>query len=676
MSHSDVLLTPYELKHLRLKNRIVSTPHAPAYAEGGMPGLRYQLYHEEKVRGGAAMTMFGGSASVAIDSPASLWSQIDVATDAVVPRFREFADRIHRHGAYLVCQLTHMGRRTRWDAGDWIIPVSSSAVREPAHNSVARAAEPHDIRRIQAAYAAAAERCREGGLDGCELLFSSHLIWQFITPRVNRRDDDYGGSVANRLRFGLEVLARVREAVGPDFLVGVRMTADEMVADGLDAPACLELFRRIAASGHADYLSVIGGEVFSHRELADYMPNMATPEAPYLPLARAVREATGLPVLHATRLATPDDAARAVREGCADLVGMTRAQIADPHLVRKLAAGRPEDIRPCVGANYCIDRLYAGKDAVCLHNPATGKEARLPHEIAPAARSRRVVVVGGGPAGLEAARVCAARGHDVVLFERETKAGGQLRLASQGPSRSNLAAIASWLEAQARHGGAELRLGCEATLAQVLDELPEVVVVATGGRPNPGALPGAERAHSSWSVLEGSASLSGRVLVYDEHGDHQALSCAEKLAGAGAQVELATPARVVGEELGSINFAVHLRALYGAGVRLTPDHRLARIEPGRALLVNEYTRCESAREVDHVVLELGTLPVDELYFALVPHSTNEGALDWGALVAGQPQPGAPAAGCERFQLFRIGDAAASRNVAAAVHDALRLCKDL
>jgi 2,4-dienoyl-CoA reductase-like NADH-dependent reductase (Old Yellow Enzyme family)/thioredoxin reductase len=672
----DLLLQPFRLKHLELRNRILSTAHAPAYGERGMPGERYQRYHEEKARGGLALTMFGGSASVAIDSPASLWNQIDVSTDAVIRRFREFADRIHAHGAALMCQLTHMGRRTRWDAGDWITPVSSSAVREPAHNAVPKAAEDHDIERIQQSYARAAVRCREGGLDGCEILFASHLVWQFLTPRVNRRDDAYGGSLENRLRFGLEILEQVRAAVGDDFIVGVRMTGDEMVAGGLSHEACVEVFRRIGETGLVDFLSVIGGEVFTHRELADYMPNMAWPEAPYRQLARAVRETTGLPVFHASRIATLDDAARVLADGCADMVGMTRAQIADPHLVRKLEEGRLEEIRPCVGANYCIDRLYAGKDAVCLHNAATGRELRLPHEPARAERPRRIVIAGAGPAGLEAGRVCAERGHQVVVFEREDRAGGQLRLAARAPWRSDLGAITSWLEARVRKLGGELRLGWEATPERVLDELPDVVIVATGGRPQRGAIPGDARARTTWDVLSGAQALAGRVLVYDEHGEHQALSCAELLAKQGAEVELVTPARLVGEELGAINFAVHLRELYGAGVRITPDHRLARIEADddtvRAVLCNEYTRTELRRSVDHVVVEQGTLPVADLYFALKPSSSNRGEIDWRALIEGRGQEirTNPEGS---FQLFRIGDAVASRNVHAAIHDALRLC---
>ncbi len=683
----DLLLQPFRLKHLELRNRIISTAHAPAYGEGGMPRERYQLYHEEKARGGLALTLFGGSASVEIDSPATLWNQIDVSTDAVIPWFREFAERIHGHGAALMCQLTHMGRRTRWDAGDWITPICSSAVREAAHNAVPKAAEDHDIVRIQRCYAEAAARCREGGLDGCEILFASHLIWQFITPRVNQRDDAYGGSLENRMRFGIETLEQVRAAVGDDYIVGVRMTGDEMVAGGLSHEDCVEAFQRIANTGLVDFLSVIGGEVFTHRELADYMPNMAWPEAPYRDLAKAVREASGLPILHASKVSTPDDAARVLAEGCADLVGMTRAHLADPHLVRKLEAGRLEEIRPCVGANYCIDRLYAGKDAVCLHNAATGREAQLAHEVVPAERSRRVIVVGAGPGGLEAARVCAERGHDVVIFEREERSGGQLRLAARAPWRADLGAITGWLEARVRKLGVDLRLGWEATPERVLDELPEVVIVATGGRPDVGSIPGSAHARSSWDVLSGDVSLSGRVLVYDEHGEHQALSCAELLAKQGAQVELATPARLVGEELGAINFAVHLRELYDAGVRLTPDHRLARIETEgdllEAVLCNEYTRVELPRPVDHVVLEQGTLPADELYFALKESSSNRGEMDWRALVDGRAQeirsnsssnPSGNPAGS--FQLFRIGDAVASRNVHAAIHDALRLCSRL
>ncbi len=679
MAARDVLLQPFRLKGLTLRNRILSTSHAPAYGEGGMPAQRYQLYHEEKAKGGVALTMFGGSASVAVDSPASLWNQIDVSRDEVVPFFREFADRIHGHGAALMCQLTHMGRRTRWDAGDWITPISSSVVREPAHNAVPKAMEDHDIRRVQRGYADAAARCRAGGLDGCEILFASHLIWQFITPRVNQREDEYGGSLENRLRFGVEVLSQVREAVGPEYVVGVRMTGDEMAEGGLSQAECVEVFRRIAATGLVDYLSVIGGEVFTHRELADYMPNMAFPEAPYLGLARAVREATGLPIFHASKLSTLDDAARAVKEGCADMVGMTRAHLADPHLVRKLEEGRPEDIRPCVGANYCIDRLYAGKDAVCLHNAATGREAKLPHRIPPAAAKRRVVVVGAGPAGMEAARVCAERGHDVVVFEKEKKVGGQLRLAARAPWRADLGAVSGWLESQLRRLGVELRLGWEATRERVLDELPDVVVVASGGRPNPGEAPGAEHATTTWSVIAGESSPEGRVLVYDEHGEHQALSCAERLAKAGSEVELVTPARTLGEELGSINFAIHLQELYGAGVTLTPDHRLGAVRPAagglEVVLRNEYTRAEATRAVDHVVVEHGTLPVEELYFALKPDSQNLGEVDWEALVEGRPQRIGRNPGGE-FQLFRIGDAVASRNAHAAIHDALRLCKDL
>jgi 2,4-dienoyl-CoA reductase-like NADH-dependent reductase (Old Yellow Enzyme family)/thioredoxin reductase len=675
----DALLQPLILKGLTIPNRIMSTSHAPAYGEDGKPKERYQLYHEEKARGGIGLTMFGGSASVAVDSPASPWKQLDLADDAILPWLEEFAERIHRHGTALMCQITHMGRRTRWDVGSWVVPISSSPVREPSHRSMPRAMDLADMRRVRRSYSEAALRCRRGGLDGCEVLFASHLIAQFLSPRVNQRRDAYGGSLANRLRFGLEVLECVREAVGDDYPVGMRMTADEMATGGLSSDECLEVFQRVAASGFVDFLNVIGGEVFRHDEMPDYMPNMAYPEAPYLHLASAVKKATELPVFHATRVLSLEEAARALEGGHVDMVGMTRAHIADPHIVRKLREGRAREIRPCVGANYCIDRIYLGKDSLCLHNAATGREARIPHRIPRAEHQTRVVIVGAGPGGLEAARVCAERGHAVVVFEREAHTGGQLRLAARAPWREPLLGITDWLEAEVRRLGVDLRLGALAGAETVRAEEPDSVVVATGGRPHDASTTHGDGVVSTWAVLGEEVAPRGDVLVFDDHGDHQAVSCAEFLAARGARVEIVTPDRTVAEELGSTNFAIHLRHLYRDGVSLTPDHRLVgvRREHGRlrARLRNEYSGLEQTREVDLVVVEHGTLPVDELFHALEPFSRNLGQIDWTRLR--EDRIAAIDANPEGdFTLFRVGDAVAGRNVHAAIYDAMRVCKDL
>ena len=387
---------------------------------------------------------------------------------------------------------------------------------------------------------------------------------------------------------------------------------------------------------------------------------------------------TDLPVFHASRINDLATAARAVEEGHVDMIGMTRAHIADPHIVKKLMEGRADDIRQCVGAGYCIDRIYMGGEALCIQNPATGREATLPHVIAKAERKRRIVVVGGGVAGMEAARVSAERGHTVVLFEREERTGGQVNIAVKATWREALSGIPRWLDGQVRKLGVDLRLKTEATVERVLAEAPDIVVVATGGRPNLGNVQGGELAVSTWDILQGKVQPAENVLLYDEQSQHQGSSCAEFMAKRGSLVEIATYDRMIAEELGSTNFPIHLRELYKHKVVMTPDHRLTQVyrEGNKlvAVLHNEYSEEEEERVVDQVVIEHGTMPMDELYFALKPLSVNRGQTDLHAILAATPQ--AIAVNPEgKFQLFRVGDAVASRNIHAALYDSLRLCKD-
>jgi len=678
MADYDVLLEPFKLKHLTLRNRVLSTAHAPAYAENGMPGERYQAYHEEKARGGIGLAMFGGSSTVSVDCPAT-FGQLNVAQDSIVPYFRAFAERVHRHGTAIMCQITHMGRRTRWDTGDWLAPVAPSRVREPEHRSFPKAMEEWDIRRIVRDFGQAARRCHEGELDGVELSYAgAHLVPQFWSSGVNRRADGYGGSLANRMAFGVEILEEIRRQVGPDYIVGVRLSGDELVEDGLTPEECLAIARSLASTGMVDYLSVVGGNPRDWHSLAVHMPNMSFPVAPFLYMASAIRAEVDLPVFHAGRITDLATAARAVGDGHVDLVAMTRAHLADPHIVKKLMEGRADDIRQCVGAAYCIDRIYVGGEALCIQNAATGREQTMPHVVPKAASRRRVVVAGAGPAGLEAARVAAERGHAVILFEAEPRTGGQINLAARATWREPLSGITRWLDAQIRKLGVDLRLGTEATPEAVMAEQPDLVVVATGGRPDKGRMTGAELAVTIADVLTGRVEVAETVLLYDDEGEHRGLSCAEFMLQRGAKVELVTPERHVGIELGGTNFPIHLRELYKGGIVLTPDTRLVHIyREGNqlvAVLRNQYGAGEEERVVEQVVADHGTLPRDELYFALKPHSSNLGEVDLQALVGSRPQTivNNPAG---RFQLFRVGDAVASRNIHAAIYDSLRLCKE-
>jgi 2,4-dienoyl-CoA reductase-like NADH-dependent reductase (Old Yellow Enzyme family) len=355
------LLSPFRLKGLTLRNRVMSSAHAPVYTDQGLPGERYQLYHEEKAKGGIALTLFGGSSSVARDSSA-IYSQIYVGSDRVVPYFRQLAGRVHRHGAALMCQISHMGRRTSWDGGDWFPTLAPSVVRDPAHHSVPRAISTRDIARIIKAFGDAAVRCRDGELDGCEILTTTHLLGQFLSPLSNRREDGYGGSLENRARFALEVIEEVRNRVGDGFIVGVRFTANESNEDGLTAEEGIEIGRLLARTGMVDFLNVNGRYAGTTVGNSLTYPGMESPSAPYIMLAKQVREASGLPVFQSARIPDLANAEYSVAGGFLDMVGMTRPHIADPHMLAKLARGEEDRIRPCVGANYCMDRAFSSRD--------------------------------------------------------------------------------------------------------------------------------------------------------------------------------------------------------------------------------------------------------------------------------------------------------------------------
>ncbi len=670
------LFEPYTLKHLTLRNRIISAPHGPAYADDGMPKERYQRYHEEKARGGIAMTMFGGSSNVSLDSP-SLFGQLFMGRDEIIPYLREFAERIHAHGAALMCQITHMGHRTVWDHGDWFVPIAPSHIRDKAHRAFPKAMEKSDIRRVVADFGQAARRCREGGLDGCEVSVFSHLTNQFLTPAINKRDDEYGGSLENRLRFTLEALAEVRRQVGDDYIVGVRFPADERLEGWLSREDCIAAAKLLAESGLVDFFNIWMGTPATNWSFPDAIPPMTHAFGPYLDDAARFKQAVGRPVFHSARLHDASLAERALREGAMDLVGMTRGHIADPQLVAKLARGEESRIRPCVGANYCIDRIYQGSEALCLHNPATGREQTMPHVITTGdGKPLKVVVVGGGPGGLEAARVCASRGHSVVLFEASNDLGGQLAIASRASWRRDLIGIVRWLSDEIRHLGVEVRYNTYAEASDVAGLAPDVVIVATGGLPDTGVCEGSHLVASVWDVLTGQVQPGKEVIVFDDHGDHQALSCAQALAENGASVELITPDRAVGEELGISNAAVYYAGFANLGIRTTLNTRLleVRLDGDRlsAVIKNDYGGAAETRVVDTVVVEHGVLPLEDVYFELKPDSINRGEIDLDALANGRLVDKVGNAN-GKYRLYRVGDAVASRNLHAALYESLRIC---
>ena len=672
-SSNDPLLQPFKLKHLTLKNRIMSTSHACGLDENGLTGNKYQAYHEEKARGGLALTMFGGSASVA---PDSLWpsGQVDVSTDAIIPLFEQFTAKVHHHGCTLMCQISHLGRRAECYAGDWLPAIGPSPIRETLHRSFPKTMDRHDIDRVIKAYGAAARRCRDGGLDGIETLGSGHLIGQFLSPYTNHRTDEFGGSLENRCRFGLMVYEEIRRQVGNDFIVGFRFVVDEKGGDHLDFEDCLRIAYLFESSGLIDFFNGIYGNVDTEIALAvDNMPGMASPSAPWLKRVGEFKQHVGLPVFHAARITDIATARYAITENLLDMVAMTRAHIADPQIVNKLVAGQEDRIRPCVGATHCM----SANRPTCLHNPATGRELKLPQVITPSEqRNRRVVVVGAGPAGLEAARVSAERGHQVILFEASTQPGGQVIIASGGSWRRELVGVIDWRVSEIARLGVGLRLNTLAGVKEVMAERPDVVIIATGGLPDIDFLEGGELCTTSWDLLTGQVPIENDVIVYDGTGRHVGPLCAEKITSAGYVATLVGIDGLLAPELVYSERGVWRRQIFEQGVETLFDHRLTSVsredEGLRACFTCELNGSETVRYTEQMVVEVGTQPVDELYQQLRSDSINDGVTDIDALLSGSSQVGSTTAD-DTFELHRIGDAVASRNIAAATLDALRLC---
>ncbi|MGH6907030.1 MAG: NAD(P)-binding protein, partial [Aestuariivirga sp.] len=572
---SDPLLQPFRLKHLTLKNRIMSTSHEPNYSEDGMPKDRYRLYHAERAKGGIALTMTAGSACVSRDSP-PVFGNLLAWKDEIVPWLAALSDECHGYGTAVMIQLTHLGRRTAWNKDDWLPVLAPSPVREPAHRAFPKEMEDWDIERIIEDYADAAERMQAAHLDGLEIECYGHLMDGFWSPATGRRIDEYGGSLENRLRFGMRVLEAMRARVGADFLLGLRIAADEDWEQGLSRAEGLEICRRFKNSGLIDFLNIIRGHIDHDAPLADIIPVAGMKASPHLDFAGEVRAAMKFPVFHAARINDVATARHAIAAGKLDMVGMTRAHIADPHIVRKIAEGREHDIRPCVGATYCVDRIYDGHEALCIHNPATGREATIPHVIARTeGRKKKIAIAGAGPAGLEAARAAAERGHEVVLFEAAPYAGGQIRLAAQVPRRKELIGIVDWRLSQCDRLGVDLRLNTFAEARDILDFAPDIAIVATGGLPQNFAIEeGAELAVSSWDILSGDVKPAEDVLLFDDNGAHPGMAAAECIIGAHSRLEIISPERFFAADMGGLNLVPYMKIFVANGVRITTMTRI------------------------------------------------------------------------------------------------------
>jgi 2,4-dienoyl-CoA reductase-like NADH-dependent reductase (Old Yellow Enzyme family) len=590
------LLSPFDVRGRRLRNRIVSTPHATGW--GGSSGLLQRSevdYHVRKAAGGCGLVMTFGSASIDPATAAS-YGSVALWDERNEPALRALAAGVHEHGALCISQMTHMGRRG--NSRESGIPLRApSDVPEPVHREVPVPLDETEIGAIVERFAAAAQRLEACGWDGCEVTsFGGHLIEQFFDPAINTRSDRYGGSLENRTRFALEVLEAVRAAVSDRFVVGFRMTADQCLEDGLTPPELREIAARVCAPGHVDLLSVSGGTGATPLSQAATVAPDELPEAAYAELAGAMRAATGVPVLVAGRILDGETAERCLRETGVDLVAMTRAIIADPDLPRRLEDGAR--FRPCISINEgCIGRLYSGLPVWCSVNAAI-REPDL-EAPAPAAGPGRVVVVGGGVAGLEAARGAAARGHEVVVLEQRATLGGRARLALERRGRRRWGLYLDWLEAELAGAGVDVRLGVDADADAVLSERPDAVVVATGSTLRPEAVPpGPLPVLDADAVLEDGVPApshgTGALVIDDENG-FVAPTVAELLAAHGWKVEIITALAGVGAEIDPTQQPFVLRRLELAGVRLGPNLACAHSEPAGVVLRHVHAGTEVHR---------------------------------------------------------------------------------
>ncbi len=617
MAEFEHLFTPIKIGSRTIKNRICCSGHADALAEDGMPGIRETRYYEEKAIGGVGFMMCFGSASVHPTSTARDWNGVEIFDDRVIPHLQQFSDTMHKYDVPVCCQITHRGRRGR-SLDLWNRIYSPSDVREPNHRENPHPLDPAMIDELVEAFAAGAYRLKQGGFDGCEFMASHcHLIDQFWTLNANKRNDSYGAdSIESRMKFGVRVIEAVRERVGGDFIVGTRITGDDLTERGLDNNQMQEICGRLNDLKILDYFNVIGGTAETFVGEASAVPNMSFKLGLYTYLAASIRQVVDVPVITFGRIVDPVQADKILAAGEADLVVMNRALIADPHLPNKAQAGQIEDIRQCMGYNEgCIDRIYTGRGVTCVQNPVIGREANwatIPITKTP----KKIVVVGGGPAGLEAARVAAVQGHQVVLFEKSDELGGQTLIAKRAPGRQDFDGATRWSSRQCKKLGVDIRLDTRADVDQIIQLQPDRVFIATGATARPHGLEGADdhQVMSAWDVLQGNCKDLGKtLLVIDEEYAHQGPTTAAWLLDQGHEVDLITSQETIASFLGATTRPPLLTRLFKQGLQMFHHLKAERLEDGSCIASNEWTgELHQVGPYDGFVYAYGGQSVDTL----------------------------------------------------------------
>ncbi len=642
-----LLWTPLQLGPVTVRNRFVFSAHLTNYARDGRPSTQHASYYAARAAGGAGLIITEEHSTHPTDWPYE--KLIHGFHRDVIPGYRRITDAVHRHRVPIFAQLNHNGGQASSMYSR--LPVwAPSPVADPLFREVPKAVDHAEIAEIVAGYALVAEHCAEGGFDGIELQCShSSIVRGFLSPATNRRTDDYGGSLANRARLLLEIVAAVRQVIGNRLALGVRLCGDELIEGGTTIGEAVEVARMVEATHQVDYVNTSIGVATASLYMIEASMHIPPGYASFIP--SAIRAAIALPVVGVGRFKDPLQAERALADGVCDLVGVVRGQIADADFVAKARAGATDEIRLCLSCNQeCVGRMGLNRWLGCIENPRTGREhewQQTGHDDR-AATAHSVLVIGAGPAGLQAAIAAARRGHAVRVVEREPEAGGQVRLAASVPNRAEFGDLVRNQLIECRRLGVTIETGVTATVDLVRAAGAHRVVVATGAEASrPWWAPGdADWIVDCRDVLTGAAQPTGRVLVIDEIGFHHATSVAELLADRGCTVEVATPGMVVGQDLGiTLDLETWWMRASAKGIVQSTDLVPMGVEGHGLNLLHHPTGQMHVRDVDWVVLAVSAAPAEALYHDL--------------RAAGLPAE-------------RVGDCVAPRRAHAAVVDGERV----
>ena len=587
MTQFPNLLSPLSIGQLKVRNRILVSAHVPGFAEDNKPGEKYIAYHRRYAQSGVGLQITGGTpiheSGLLSTTNDALWS----LSDDIIPGYQKLSDAVHDEGGRILAQLAHSAGTVLINQpgrASW----SASAIRSETTGNISHAMSHDEIREIIDAFVAGARRADAGNMDGIEILAAFGFLPQaFLSPLTNFRDDEYGGSLDNRMRFLLELLQAVREALGPDRILGLRIPGDEFEPGGLTIDDMKIVTSKVARTGLIDYLNVIAHTNISHTGRAKHWAPTPAEHGIFVPLASAIRSVVDIPVFTAGRITDPFHAERIITDKQADMVAMTRANICDPELVAKIISNRIKQIRPCVGANTCIANRYVGKPINCMHNATVSKPGIF---LKPAEQIKKITVIGGGPAGLEAARIAAERGHQLELFEADKKLGGQLSLWAAAPSMGELGNIIRWRISELERLGVTVHLNQKLEPDDIANLNADDVIIASGSNDFIQTIPGNHviPTMTPHTLLRGAAVQATKAIVINEGRGQAGLAAAELLIQRGAEVEIITSDVAIANDIDPTNRAAWYMRLGDQGCVFTAAQIVESADGNRVSFRNVY----------------------------------------------------------------------------------------